>query len=58
MRLLAIDTSGPALSLALFDDSVLVADDHRLIGRGHAEQIIPAIAALPDGGRADQIVVG
>lgn len=58
MRLLAIDTSGPALSLALFEDSVLIAEDHRLIGRGHAEQIVPAIAALPNGGRADQIVVG
>lgn len=58
MRLLAIDTSGPALSLALFDDSILLDQSHTVIGRGHAEQIIPAIAAMQGGGRADTIVVG
>jgi tRNA threonylcarbamoyladenosine biosynthesis protein TsaB len=58
MHLLAIDTSGPALSLALFDDSVLVGQHHHIIGRGHAEQIIPAIGALPFGGRADIIIAG
>jgi tRNA threonylcarbamoyladenosine biosynthesis protein TsaB len=58
MRLLAIDTSGPALSLALFEGADLIAERHDVIGRGHAEQIIPAIAALPDGGRADFIIAG
>lgn len=46
------------MSIALFDDDSLVAFDHRAIGRGHAEQLIPAIAALPGGGRADSIWVG
>jgi tRNA threonylcarbamoyladenosine biosynthesis protein TsaB len=58
MRILAIDTSGPALSLALFEGKDLVAERHDLIGRGHAELIIPAIAALPGGGRADIIIAG
>jgi tRNA threonylcarbamoyladenosine biosynthesis protein TsaB len=58
VRLLAIDTSGPALSLALFEGQDLIAERHDLIGRGHAEHIIPAIAALPGGGRADIITAG
>jgi tRNA threonylcarbamoyladenosine biosynthesis protein TsaB len=58
MRLIAIDTSGPALSLALFENGQLVAEQHDIIGRGHAEQIVPAIAALPGGGRAEVIVAG
>jgi tRNA threonylcarbamoyladenosine biosynthesis protein TsaB len=58
MLLLAIDTSGPALSLALFDEQVLRAEYHEIIGRGHAERIIPQIALLPGGGRADIIVAG
>lgn len=43
---LAISTASPALSLALFEDDRLVAHDHRIIGRGHAEALVPAIAAL------------
>jgi tRNA threonylcarbamoyladenosine biosynthesis protein TsaB len=58
MRLLAIDTSGPALSLALFDGEALIAEHHEVIGRGHAEQIIPHIALLPGGGRADILIAG
>lgn len=57
MRLLVIDTATRHLSLALFVDGVLAARDHRLLGRGHAEALLPAIAALPDGGRADRIRV-
>lgn len=56
-RLLIIDTATTALSIALFEDDLLIASDHRTIGRGHAEQLIPAIAALPDGGRCDGIAV-
>jgi tRNA threonylcarbamoyladenosine biosynthesis protein TsaB len=58
MRVLAIDTSGAACSLALFENDVLIAHRHELIGRGHAEKIIPWIAELPNGGRADAILVG
>lgn len=58
MRTLAIDTATPWLSVALFDGNQLISADHRNVGRGHAELLLPAIAALPDGGRADQILVG
>jgi tRNA threonylcarbamoyladenosine biosynthesis protein TsaB len=58
MRILAIDTSGQTCSLALFEDEHLLAERHELIGRGHAEAIMPWIAELPDGGRADAILVG
>ncbi len=54
---LAISTSSPALSLALFDGTVLIGHDHRIIGRGHAEALVPAIAALLAGRRADAIIV-
>lgn len=58
MRILVIDTSSANLSVALFEDGVLAGADHRAVGRGHAEQLIPAIAALPGGGRADALWVG
>lgn len=56
-RLLAISTSSPALSLALFDGGTLVARSHAIIGRGHAEALVPTIAALMGDARADAIVV-
>lgn len=58
MRILVIDTATANLSVALFDGEALIGHDHRAVGRGHAEQLVPAIAALPDGGRADFILVG
>ncbi len=58
MRLLVIETATPTLSVALFADGALIGHDHRLVGRGHAEQLLPAIVALPGGGRADAIMVG
>lgn len=57
LRTLVIDTATQALSLALFEDMQCLARDHTLVGRGHAEALVPAIAALPDGGRADRIAV-
>ena len=56
-RLLAIDTATVACSVALFEDGALIAADYAEIGRGHAEKLIPAIAQLPDRGRADKILV-
>jgi len=35
----------------------VVAAAHEAVGRGHAERLVPMIAALPDGGRADAILV-
>jgi tRNA threonylcarbamoyl adenosine modification protein YeaZ len=56
-RLLVIDCATPALSIALFEDGTCLAHRHVELGRGHAEALVPAIAALPDGGRADRILV-
>lgn len=55
--LLAISTSSPALSIALIDGVAVQARHHELIGRGHAEALVPAIAALLAGRRPDRIVV-
>lgn len=54
---LAISTASPALSLALFDGDNLVAHTHEIIGRGHAEALVPAIAALLGDRRAAAIIV-
>ena len=58
MRTLAIDTSGRACSIALFDDKKLIAHRHAVIGRGHAEWLVPWIAELLGDSRADQILTG
>lgn len=57
MRVLAIETASEACSVAVFDDGRLIARDHRTIGRGHAEALVPMIAALPNKGRSDRILV-
>lgn len=56
-RTLVIDSATDACSVALFEDADLVAGDWRLLGRGHAEALVPMIAALPGKGRADRIAV-
>lgn len=57
MRTLAIDCATEACSVALFEGDRLVAHDHRVLGRGHAEHLVPMIAALPERGRAARILV-
>jgi tRNA threonylcarbamoyl adenosine modification protein YeaZ len=57
LRRLAIETATEACSVALFEDGRLIGHVHELVGRGHAERLIPMIAELPDKGRADQILV-
>ena len=57
MRTLVIDSATEACSVALLDDRDLIAGDYRLLGRGHAEALVPMIAALPGNGRADRIAV-
>lgn len=57
MRMLAIETATEACSVALFDGPVLVDARHEVLGRGHAERLVPMIAGLPDKGRAAQIRV-
>lgn len=57
MKTLVIDTATRACSAALFDDGVLVASRHEVIGRGHAEMLLSMIADFPGKGRADRIAV-
>ena len=57
MLTLAIDTATAACSVALFDGDVLIGVERERVGRGHAERVLPMIAALPDGGRAARILV-
>jgi tRNA threonylcarbamoyladenosine biosynthesis protein TsaB len=54
---LAIDCATEACSAALFDGDALLDGRYRVIGRGHAEQLVPMIAELPGKGRAQRIVV-
>lgn len=57
MRTLAIDCATEACSVALFDGGHLLAYDHRVLGRGHAEHLVPMIAGLPGRGQAGRILV-
>lgn len=58
MRTLAIETASEVCSIALFGaDGGVLAHDHRVIGRGHAEALVPMISALPDKGQAPRILV-
>ncbi len=57
MRTLVIDTATAACSVALVEGGAVVARIHEVVGRGHAERLVPMIAELPDGGRAARIAV-
>lgn len=57
MRTLAIDCATPACSVALFEGTDLIANTHKVLGRGHAERLVPMIADLPGRGRAARILV-
>jgi len=56
-RTLIIETATAACSVALTEDGVVLAETHEVVGRGHAERLIPMIADLPGQGRADRILV-
>ena len=57
LRTLVIETATAACSVALIEDGRVVATAHEVVGRGHAERLVPMIAELPDGGRADAVLV-
>ncbi len=57
MRTLVIETATAACSVAVVAGTTIVAEQHAVVGRGHAEQLLPMIARLPDGGRAARILV-
>ena len=56
-RILVIETATAACSVALIERGAMIARAHEVVGRGHAERLLPMIAELPDGGRADRILV-
>ena len=57
MRTLVIETATAACSVALIDEGAVVARIHEIAGRGHAERLVPMIAELPGGGRAERVLV-
>ncbi len=57
MRTLVIDCATEACSVALLEDGAALGGEFRILGRGHAEQLVPMIAALPDKGKAQRIAV-
>ena len=57
MRVLAIETATEACSVALFEGGELVDAHHEVLGRGHAERLVPMIERLPGNGRAEAIRV-
>lgn len=57
MRTLVIESATEACSAALFEGGVLIAGSYEVLGRGHAERLVPMISELPEKGRAGRIVV-
>jgi tRNA threonylcarbamoyl adenosine modification protein YeaZ len=57
VRTLVIDSATEACSAGLFDGGRLLAGALEVIGRGHAERLVPMIAGFPDRGRAERVVV-
>lgn len=57
MRTLVLETATAACSVALIEDGHVVARAHEVVGRGHAERLVPMVASLPGGGRAGHILV-
>ncbi|MGZ8347841.1 MAG: tRNA (adenosine(37)-N6)-threonylcarbamoyltransferase complex dimerization subunit type 1 TsaB, partial [Allosphingosinicella sp.] len=56
--LLVIDSATAACSAALLDaDGSVIAERHEIVGRGHAERLVPMIAELLDGRRPDALLV-
>ena len=56
--ILAFDTSSAACTAALFEGDECIARRDEVIGRGHAERLVPMIAELLDGRKAEQSLVG
>jgi tRNA threonylcarbamoyladenosine biosynthesis protein TsaB len=54
---LVIETATPACSVALVRGGELLDEAHEVVGRGHAERLVPMIERLLAGGRPDAILV-
>lgn len=57
--LLALDSATAACSAALLAaDGTVLARAHEVVGRGHAERLVPMIAGLLDGRRPEAVLAG
>lgn len=54
---LVIDSATAACSAALIDGAELIEERHEMVGRGHAERLVPMVAELLAGRRPDAILV-
>jgi tRNA threonylcarbamoyl adenosine modification protein YeaZ len=55
--LLAIDSATAACSAALIENGEVIAERHELVGRGHAERLLPMIEEMLAGRRPSAILV-
>ena len=55
--LLVIESATAACSVALIGDDGLVAERHEVVGRGHAERLVPMIEEALEGRRPESILV-
>lgn len=55
--LLVIDSATAACSVALIDGAEVIAEQHEVVGRGHAERLVPMIEVLLAGRRPSEILV-
>lgn len=55
--LLAISCATAACSAALIDGDQLIEERHEIVGRGHAERLLPMIAEMLQGRRPDALLV-
>jgi tRNA threonylcarbamoyl adenosine modification protein YeaZ len=54
---LVIETATPACSAALIAGGELIAERHELVGRGHAERLLPMVRELLEGRRPEALLV-
>lgn len=55
--LLVVDSATGACSVALIEDDRIVDERHEVVGRGHAERLVPMIEDMLAGRRPDGILV-
>lgn len=55
--ILAISSTSAACSVALMDGEQVIGERHEIVGRGHAEQLVPMIESLLDHRRPDAILI-
>jgi tRNA threonylcarbamoyladenosine biosynthesis protein TsaB len=55
--ILIIETATAACSAALVDGEAVLDERHEIVGRGHAERLVPMIEALLAGRRPDSVLV-